>query len=576
MLGRPRPGAAASASVGATACALGRARAPALADAAAPGRGRPNILFLLTDQERYLRELPEGLALPGRERLAKTGVTFTHHQIASAVCTSSRSVIYTGQHIQHTKLFDNLDFPWTTSLDPELPTIGDRLGAAGYYPAYKGKWHLSKQLGTHHEAALPDPAFTDVIESYGFRDYVGIGDVIGMTQGGYLNDHLITAEARRWLRLRGRPMHEQGTPWFLAVNLVNPHDVMFFDTDVPGRPVQNDGRLLMHIAREPDVPLYREQWDVALPESRMQPFDAPGRPKAHLDYQLARGALVGNFPNEDARWRRLENYYVNCIRQTDALVAELLTELDDLGLADDTIVVMTADHGELGGAHGTHGKGATAYQEQNHVPLLVSHPGFPQSAGKRCAAVTSHLDLVPTLAAWSGAATDDLRGRDLTPLLARPEAAASDALRPGALYCFNMYAYLDSDFIEQVAALIHAGEPREKIRERGLRPDLRKRGAIRSVFDGRYKFTRYFSPLQHNLPRTLEEVLAVNDVELFDLEADPTEMQNLALDAGKHGDLLLAMNAKLNALIEEEVGEDDGSFLPVGDEVDWAATQFDP
>ena len=96
------------------------------------------------------------------------------------------------------------------------------------------------------------------------------------------------------------------------------------------------------------------------------------------------------------------------------------------------------------------------------------------------------------------------------------------------------------------------------------------------MLHGRYKFTRYFSPMQHNAPRTIEEILGVNDVELFDLESDPNEMENLAVDARDHGDLMLAMSAKLNTLIEQEVGEDDGRFLPIGDEVDWAVTKFDP
>jgi hypothetical protein len=99
-----------------------------------------------------------------------------------------------------------------------------------------------------------------------------------------------------------------------------------------------------------------------------------------------------------------------------------------------------------------------------------------------------------------------------------------------------------------------------------------KRGAIRSVFDGRYQFTRYFSPRQHNRPASIEELFALNDVELFDLQADPHEVVNLAMNPKKHADLLAAMNAKLNRLIDAEVGEDAGQMLPGGVDAGWVAT----
>ncbi len=552
--------------------------------AKAPSGGPYNILFILTDQERYFdpTEYPSGYVLPGREGLQRRGLTFTNHQISSAVCSSSRSVIYTGQHIQHTRVFDNLNFPWANDLSTEIPTLGDMLGEAGYYAAYKGKWHISKAMDTHDSLALPQEKLTQIIESYGFKDYVGIGDVIGLTQGGYLNDDMIGAQAQHWLRLHGQTRNQQGKPWFMAVNFVNPHDVMFYNTDAPGQHAQDVPKPLMSIAREPDVPLYRQQWDVRLPQSRHEPFDAKGRPPAHNDYQRARAALVGNFPDEDARWRRLLNYYFNCIRQSDRAVEGILNELDTLGLTDNTVVVMTADHGELGGGHGTNGKGATAYEEQNNVPLIISHPAYPQTHGQQCETVTSHIDLAPTLLGWTGvdagkqaSITRHLKGSDMTPLLEKGATAGLNDLRSGSLYCFNMFIYVDSDYTAKIQAYLNAGGDPKEIGQQGFKPDFTKRGAIRSVFDGRYKYSRYFSPKQHNQPRTLEGIFELNDVELFDLEADLDEMRNLAVEPKKHGDLLLAMNDKMNRIIGTEVGMDDGSFLP-GENADWAATTFDP
>jgi len=540
--------------------------------------GPYNILFILTDQERYFRpsELPAGYELPARDRLKRHGLTFTNHQTNSMVCTSSRSVIYTGRHIQQTRLFDNMDCPWMNGVNLETPTIGDMLDEAGYYPAYKGKWHLSKGLNTHDEYALPQNDLTAIMEGYGFNDYVGIGDVIGHRQGGYINDEMIGAQTQRWLRLKGKPMSQKKEPWYIAVNIVNPHDVMFYNTDAPGQHVQDTPRPLGGVAREPDSELYKRQWDIKLPNSRHETLDMPGRPAAHKDFQLSRAVLVGQFPDEDARWRRLNNYYLNCIYHTDIVLQGILDELETLGLADSTIVVMTSDHGELGGAHGNHGKGATAYREQNQIPLIISHPGYAQTHGQECGAVTSHIDLAPTMMNWSGMPAPDLPGKDLTPLLVKGNTAGVDEARDAALYCYSMFLYIDHNFMTNIQSYINAGGDPHKLPEQGFKPDLSHRGHIRSVSDGRYRFSRYFSPKQFNQPRTLEGILQLNDVELFDLQRDPDEMNNLATDSRKYGDLMVAMNGKINQLLEDEVGEpDDGRFLP-GDKNDWAAETFDP
>ncbi|MCC7258340.1 MAG: sulfatase-like hydrolase/transferase [Gammaproteobacteria bacterium] len=536
---------------------------------------RWNILFILTDQERFFRpgELPADFTLPAHERLLRRGVSFTNHTINSCVCTPSRSVIYTGRHIQQTRMFDNTNFPWIQSLSTELPTVGDMLREAGYYTAYKGKWHLTKEFETVNTLGTPTKIFTAEMEAYGFSDYVGIGDIIAHTQGGYLHDGVISAMAGSWLRGKGRELAAENKPWFLAVNLVNPHDVMFYDTDRPGTPVQSV-RGLTQVARDPVDPLYARQWDFTLPANHAQALDAPGRPAAHQDFLRSHDALVGEIPDEPDRWRRRHNYYLNCLRDVDRNIGTLLDELEAAGLMDRTIVVLTADHGDMDGAHRLHAKGAVAYREQNNVPLIIAHPAV--AGGRSCRAVTSHLDLAPTLVAFTGAdaarITRDLPGKDMAGLLRDPQNAGLDALREGVLFNYNMFAYLDGDYLHKAVAWIRQGGNPRELRSAGFTPDLRKRGAVRSVFDGRHVFSRYFAPKQHNRPVTLEDLYRLNDVELYDREADPLDMNNLAADRRRHGELVLAMNAMLNRLIDTEVGEDRGQMLPGGIEAGWEVT----
>jgi arylsulfatase len=551
----------------------------AAAAAAASGAAGPyNILFILTDQERFFRpgELPGEYRLPAHERLARQGTTFVNHRINSCVCTPSRSVLYTGQHIQHTRMFDNTNFPWIESMSTAIGTLGDLLRAAGYYTAYKGKWHLTREFETVNQLGTPTKIFTQEMEAYGFSDYFGIGDIIAHHQGGYLHDGVIAAMGGSWLRGKGRELATQGKPWFLAVNLVNPHDVMFYDTDGPGAVVQGR-RGLTHVAPEPVDALYAKRWDFALPANHGQDLDAAGRPAAHRDFLRSHDALVGAIPSEEVRWRRRHNYYLNCLRDVDRNIAALLSDLDATGLTDRTIVILTADHGDMDGAHQLHAKGAVAYREQNHVPLIVAHPAHP--GGRQCRAVTSHVDIAPTLVALTGVGPDRQRqiagrlpGKDFSGLLEAPEQAALDAVRDGALFNYNMFAYLDGDYLNKAVDHINAGGKANQLKDAGIVPDLGKRGAVRAVYDGRYVFARYFSPRQHNRPASLEELYRYNDVELFDTQADPLEMRNLAAGGKQHHELVAAMNGKLNRLIEAEVGEDRGQMLPGGIEAGWEVT----
>ena len=163
-------------------------------------------------------------------------------------------------------------------------------------------------------------------------------------------------------------------------------------------------RGITHVARDPVDPLYAKKWNFKLPASHAQALDAPGRPSAHRDFLRSHDALVGEIPNEEPRWRRRHNYYLNCVRDVDRNIAALLAELDASGLTERTIVILTADHGDMDGAHQLHAKGAAAYREQNHVPLIIAHPAYP--GGRRCRVVAD--------AAIAGAVCPDRGAIDAT------------------------------------------------------------------------------------------------------------------------------------------------------------------
>jgi hypothetical protein len=131
-----------------------------------------------------------------------------------------------------------------------------------------------------------------------------------------------------------------------------------------------------------------------------------------------------------------------------------------------------------------------------------------------------------------------------------------------------MLSYQSSVWAEVTFDYMFAGNVSNKDKVQYLlknEPNFHTRVAIRSTFDGRYRFSRCFSPLQFNTPKTMEELLAKNDLEIYDHHNDPDEMNNLGLNLKKYGDLILALNEHSNRVTDEEVGEDNGKFLPIRD-----------
>lgn len=529
-----------------------------------------NILFVLVDQEHFFTSWP--FPVPAREAIKRQAITFLNHQAAACVCSAARSVIYTGQHIQATGVSDNLNYIWQRDMSTDIKTIGHRLTELGYHAAYQGKWHLSANMDLTSKAIdAPLKTYQQTIESYGFKDYFGVGDLIDGTLGGYQYDDLTLSSSITWLRTEAETLRAKGQPWYLAVNFVNPHDVMYFNSDLPTENIQSKSHS-MDIARAPNDALYQATWDQApLPGSRHQSFDAPGRPAGQKLYQQAIDEMVGKWPDEDRRWTALQNYYFNAIRDCDRKVETLLSALKNNGMDKNTIVIFTADHGELGGAHQMRGKGTSTYRQQNHLPLMIVHPAYP--GGLECSAITSQLDLTPTIIGLTGKdhtsrtkAAEGLKGKDFSSILKNPEQAKIDTVRTSALFNFDMLSYQDPKWsgmtIDTKKYQAKTAQQQAAMLEK-YPPDFNNRTSIRSIWDGQYRFSRYFSPIHFNTPTTLDELFAKNDVEVYDLVNDPEEVNNLALDLKKNGPLILALNEKANQRIALEVGVDDGSFLPI-------------
>lgn len=520
-----------------------------------------NIIFVIVDQRAYDLRTNGDYTLPALDAIASHGVTFRNHYIASAMCTASRAAFLTGQPPQATGVIDQMQYDFSPTLQPEVPNMGSVLKAMGYKTAYFGKFEMDKEI------LNPDPAvnYTSAIQRYGFDEFSAGGDIGSAPLSGFENDPFIIGESVRWLRETAAGPHHGDRPFFMVTSIVNPHDIMFGNANLPGEaPVQIPFAPPV-LPPPPPSALYNEKWPVKLPKSLAESLTAPGMPGALSEYKKGWDGWSGTIPTDrEDMWSAYHNYYLNAIRDEDRNLQQLVEALDDMDLWKNTIVVFTADHGEMAGAHGgLKGKGPFSYEANAHVPLVIAHPDA--KAGTTCDTLTSHLDLLPSFVAMTGlpenkrpAAASKLPGRDFSKVLADPESAGVQATRPAILYNYFGVSTVDGDYLHQLMVATvssKAGPPVTDVK-------LDKRGFLSFVFDGRYKFARFFAPNGFNTPQTLEELFANNDVQCFDLQSDPEEMNNLALEPEKNGATLLKMNALLNELLASEAGGNDGGFLP--------------
>jgi arylsulfatase A-like enzyme len=523
-----------------------------------------NIILVLRDQTRS--ELPNaaGYHTPALDRLAQQGITFRNHYIASAMCTPSRAAIFSGQPPQVNGVFDQLEAGYVPSLRSDRPNMGSMMKKFGYRTAFYGKWEMDFDI----LSPKSNVNYSDALKPYGFDVYQPDGDKTGTPDQGYKTDVYTAAESVRWLRGNVSELRKAGQPFFMIVSFVNPHDIMYANANVPETPQVQRAVVNDVLTAPPRNSVYSRRWNTAPSPTIQESLSAPGMPAALTDYHVGWSRALGFIPvDRPDMWRVFNDYYLNMIRDTDTALGQLLDGLDELNLWDNTVVIFTADHGEMAGDHGgLRGKGPFAYEGNAHVPLIIVHPNYP--GGQSSAVLTSHLDLMPTLPGLAGVpeeqrreATRDLPGRDFSGVLAHAETAAPQAVRPGVLFNYVAPLTIDSDYCLSAMTRLLQGQVAPPLTE--LQSKLNKRGFLSFVFDGQYKFARYYAPANFNTPETLEQIVRNNDVQLFDLKNDSLETQNLALDTEKNKDIILRMNALLNELAAKEVGKNDGSFLPV-------------
>lgn len=469
---------------------------------AAP-RDTPNVLLLLTDQERADLTDPDGLPAetPTIDDIARGGVRFDRAYTPTSICSSARASLLTGLFPHNHGLLNNVHGADAirTDLAPDLPTLGELLREAGYTNTYVGKWHVGRTMepgdfgfeyfggsDSHHDEHL-DTDFRTYRQELGVDRDTGIADAITKDRG-------------EGTPLAGRdpgPV-EASRPYFIAERTIQcleaaaRRDGPFFHrTDFlgPHHP---------YVIPDPYASMYTPT-DLDPWPSYAETFD--GKPQVHENYTAYRG--VDEF--EWDRWAELLAKYMGFMTLIDEQIGRILSALDDLGLRDNTLVVHTSDHGDFVGSHRQFNKGPLMYEDTYRIPLIASGPGIDGN-GRTCEAFVSLADLMPTFLELGDAAIPDgLDGRSFHTLLTN----SGDHSTPRA---------------DPIGSTDRDGTPN---------PEENPRRAAFAEYHGD-EFGLY-SQRMVRTPR-YKFVYNVPDVdELYDLQHDPHELQNLADHPGYRG-----------------------------------------
>ncbi|UCH33355.1 MAG: sulfatase-like hydrolase/transferase [Armatimonadota bacterium] len=347
--------------------AVGTQPAPLMAAPSRTPGARPNFLIIMCDQLGLDAVGANGgrwVRTPNMDRLAARGVSFMESYSPNPVCSPARSSLLTGRMPVETGVTTNIH-----PVHPDIPNMGQWLSNAGYDTVYCGKWHLPQGY-----AASID-GFT-VLPTGG-----GQGDLV---------DTVVSRTCEAYLKSRPKDR-----PFLLVASLLQPHDICYWA-------IRND--LLV-----PDA-LPFPQLAAELPGLPENLRAAPTAPKKLTDH-----ANMEHW--SDQQWRYYNYIYNRQVEMVDADVGRILDALEDAGAAANTLVMLTADHGDGRGRHGKVSKW-TPYDESAKVPLIASWPGRAVTGAHDHDHLVCGLDLMSTVCDCAGVDPPvDLRGRSLRPLL---------------------------------------------------------------------------------------------------------------------------------------------------------------
>ena len=460
---------------------------------------RPNILFILTDQHRYDCVGANGneiIKTPTLDGLADEGMRFERSYSCCALCSPARASLITGllPHNHHliwnTGEMDALT-DWECLPDP-CHTLAGRLSDAGYWTGYTGKWHLGRRSPIDHG-----------FHRLGTWEHEGPGFRGGVVSRSIAEEHK-RHDTSSW-RFRNRVARKLPNGRNILYSAQNPGPE---ETSYAHQIANTAIDLMKDLARDPERPFFISTnfFGPHLPFRSNEPYSSmydPGDMKewpAFCDEAQDKPRLLsimrGHWDTADLPWEWWQpvvaNYFA-FISQIDAQIGRMLDCLSALGLADDTVVVYTTDHGDTCGDRRCFDKGHGMYDEIYHTPLIVRWPG-QVAAGSVNRDFVSTIDLGPTwLDIGGGDAFANADGRSLAPLL--------QGNTPG-------------DWRRDHFAEFHGQQWSQM--------------TLRSLQDERFKY-----------------VFNGTDIpELYDMENDPAELHNLT-GTDEHKDVEKAMHERL-------------------------------